>query len=206
LRPSRPPQRSKPSDIIALQTDLAKEITAALRMHLTRRDELRMAKTSTAIPEAYQDYLRGRYFWNKRIPDMLKKGIESFQQAIAKDPAYARAYSGVADCYTVLAVYGSLPAKEAFPKAKEAALRRWKWTKHFRGLMFRWRVSKRNTIGTGRPESENFSALLRSILTMRLPTNGMEMSWRPWVGLKKLSQSSTERWSLIRFHSLLIEA
>jgi tetratricopeptide (TPR) repeat protein len=82
-----------------------------------------MSKTYTPNPEAYQDYLKGRYWWNKRTEEGLNKGIEYFQQAIDKDPTYALAYSGLADCYTLLPFYGSVLPKEAFPKAKEAALK-----------------------------------------------------------------------------------
>jgi serine/threonine protein kinase/tetratricopeptide (TPR) repeat protein len=113
----------KASDIFALQSDLAKEMTSMLRMRLTGEDEKRMMKTYTANPEAYQDYLKGSYWWNKSTEEGLKKGIEYFQQAIATDPAYALAYSGLADCYSGLAIYGFVPAKEGHPRAKEAALK-----------------------------------------------------------------------------------
>ena len=82
-----------------------------------------MAKSYTANPEAYQDYLKGRYWWNKRTEEGFNKGIEYFQQAIAKDPTYALAYAGLADCYSSLGVSGFVPPKEAYPKAKEAALK-----------------------------------------------------------------------------------
>ena len=80
-----------------------------------------MAKTYTANPEAYQDYLKGRFWWGKRNEEGFNKGIEYFQQAIAKDPNYALAYSGLADSYTLLAVYGIAAPMDAFPKAKDAA-------------------------------------------------------------------------------------
>ena len=111
----------KTADIFALQGELAKEMTTALRMRLTGEDEKRLAKSYTANPEAYQDYLKGRYWWNKRGEQDLNKGIQYFQQAIARDPNYALAYSGLADSYAVLAGFGSVPPKEAYPKAKEAA-------------------------------------------------------------------------------------
>ncbi len=113
----------KASDIFALQGDIAKEITTALRMRLTGEDEKRMAKTYTANPEAYQDYLKGRYWWNKRNEDGFNKGREYFQQAIEKDPTYALAYSGLADSYSLLADYGFVAPKESYPRAKEAALK-----------------------------------------------------------------------------------
>jgi len=113
----------KAADILALQGDLAKEMTTALRMRLSGEDERRMAKSYTANPEAYQDYLKGRYWWNKLDSEGINKGIEYFQQALAKDPNYALAYSGLADCYSSAANFGFVPPKESFPKASEAALK-----------------------------------------------------------------------------------
>jgi eukaryotic-like serine/threonine-protein kinase len=113
----------KSADIFALQGEIAKEMTTALRMRLTGDDEKRMAKTYTANPEAYQDYLKGLYWWNKRTEEGFTKGIDYFQQAIEKDPAYALAYSGLSDCHNVRAVFGLISPTAAFPKAKEAALK-----------------------------------------------------------------------------------
>jgi adenylate cyclase len=113
----------KASDIFTLQGDIAKEITTALRTRLTGDDEKRLTKNYTANPEAYQLYLQGRYWWNKRSEEGFKKGIEYFEQAIQRDPAYAVAYSGLADCYSSLAGQPGEPPKETFPKAKEAALK-----------------------------------------------------------------------------------
>ena len=113
----------KLADVFALQDDVAKEITTALRMRLTGEDEKRMARSYTENPEAYQDYLKGRYWWNKKTEEGLNKGIEYFQQAIAKNPTYALAYAGLADCYTMLANFGFVPPNKAYPKAKEAALK-----------------------------------------------------------------------------------
>jgi eukaryotic-like serine/threonine-protein kinase len=113
----------KATDVFALQEEIAKEMTTALRMRLTGEDEKRMAKSYTANPEAYRLYLQGRYWWNKRTGDGLNKGIEYFQQAIDKDPTYALAYTGLADCYDLLPLYANVPPKDAFPKAKEAALK-----------------------------------------------------------------------------------
>jgi eukaryotic-like serine/threonine-protein kinase len=113
----------KPQDIFALQDQIAKEMTVGLGMRLSGEDEKRIAKGYTANPEAYQDYLKGRYWWNKRTGEGLSKGIDYFQQAIAKDPTYALAYDGLADCYNLLPIYANVPTKDAFPKAKEAALK-----------------------------------------------------------------------------------
>ena len=111
----------KLADVIALRNEIAKEMTTALRMRLSGDDEKRMAKSYTANPEAYQDYLKGRYWWNKANEEGIRKGIEYFQQAIAKDPGYAQPYAGLADSYAILAGGGVVPPKEAYPKAKEAA-------------------------------------------------------------------------------------
>jgi hypothetical protein len=99
----------KPSDLFALQDEIAKEITTMLRMHLSGEDDKRMTKSYTADPEAYQDYLKGLYWWNKRTELGYGKGIDYFQQAIAKDPGYALAYAGLADCYSRLANNGFVP-------------------------------------------------------------------------------------------------
>jgi TolB-like protein/Tfp pilus assembly protein PilF len=111
----------KSSDIFALQGDLAKEMTSMLRMRLTGENERQMMKSYTANPEAYQDYLKGRYWWDKATEAGYNKGIEYFQQAIQKDPAYALAYSGLATAYNGLGGSGFVPTKEAYPRAKGAA-------------------------------------------------------------------------------------
>lgn len=111
----------KASDIFALQGDLAKEMTSMLRMRLTGEDEKRMMKPATENPEAYQDYLKGRYWSNKQNEEGLNKGIEFFQRAIETDPSYAPAYSGLADCYYVLVGLDFVPPREAYPKAEAAA-------------------------------------------------------------------------------------
>ncbi len=113
----------KSSDIFALQGELAKEMTAALRVRLSGDDEKRVTKNYTADPEAYQDYLKGRFWWNKRTEEGFKKGIEYFHRAIERDPAYALACSGLADSYSRLAFNNFTPPEEAYPKAKEAAVK-----------------------------------------------------------------------------------
>ena len=113
----------KPADIFALQEKIAREITKALRLRLTGQEEKSLARTYTTNPEAYRGYLQGRYWWNKRTEEGFNKGIECFQQAIAKDPTYALAYCGLADCYSMHANYGFLPPKTGYSKANDAALK-----------------------------------------------------------------------------------
>jgi TolB-like protein/Tfp pilus assembly protein PilF/predicted Ser/Thr protein kinase len=115
-------QYSRPaSDIFALQNDLAREITTNLRMRLSGDEERRMARRYTANSDAYQDYMRGRFWWSRRGPDAAGRSIEFFQRAIEKDPNFALAYSGLADAYSNQGTSASSPPMEVYPKAKEAA-------------------------------------------------------------------------------------
>ncbi|HEX6047552.1 MAG TPA: tetratricopeptide repeat protein [Pyrinomonadaceae bacterium] len=111
-----------PSDILAIQEEIARAITASLKFKLTRNDRISLAKRWTYNSEAYNLYLRGRYFWNKYSKEWVLKAIEVFKQAIAIDSNYALAYCGLADAYFRLSNV-HFPPSEVFPKAKEAALR-----------------------------------------------------------------------------------
>jgi TolB-like protein len=111
------------SDILAVQEEIARDISAKLRLRLTGEEKKRLTRGYTENAEAYGLYLKGRYHWNKRTGEDLQKGIEYFQQAIAKDPTYALAYTGLAESYDVLSLYTGLPAAETYPKAKAAALK-----------------------------------------------------------------------------------
>jgi tetratricopeptide (TPR) repeat protein len=110
-------------DTLALQTKVAREIAEQIRIELTPQEQAVLKNVKVVNPEAYEAYLKGRYFWNKRTADGLKKAIDYFNQAIEKDPNYAQAYSGLADSYALLGdwEYGVLAPKEAFPRAKAAA-------------------------------------------------------------------------------------
>jgi eukaryotic-like serine/threonine-protein kinase len=111
----------KISDLISVQQEIAWKISKKLRLRLTGEDEKRMTKHYTDNTEAYQLYLKGRYFWNKRDKESLNNGIRSFQEAIQIDPAYALAYSGMADSYALLADIGAVAPNDAMPRAKAAA-------------------------------------------------------------------------------------
>ncbi len=117
------PYNRKLTDLLSLQSDVARDVATNLRTKLSGADEQKVAKNYTQNGEAYQLYLQGRYFWNKRTPETLRKSIEYFQKAIEKDPNYALGYAGLSDGYALLAYYGGAPAQEALPKAKEAALK-----------------------------------------------------------------------------------
>jgi tetratricopeptide (TPR) repeat protein len=109
------------TDLISLQSEIAHDVVSKLRSKLSGADEQKMAKTYTADPEAYQLYLKGVFYRNKRRPDDLRKGLEYFEQAIKRDPNYASAYVGVAGSYSLFANYGLVATKEAYPRAKAAA-------------------------------------------------------------------------------------
>jgi DNA-binding winged helix-turn-helix (wHTH) protein/tetratricopeptide (TPR) repeat protein len=110
-------------DIFAIQDSISEQIARALELKLSGEERRQLRKNYTDDPEALQAYIKGRYFWNKRTAQNLRKGIEYAYQAIEIDPAYAPAYVGLADCYNLLAGHGGLPPLETFPKAKAAALR-----------------------------------------------------------------------------------
>jgi serine/threonine-protein kinase len=109
------------SDILAVQEEIARDISGKLRQRLTGEEKKRLTRRYTGNAEAYGLYLKGRYHWNKRTGEDIQKGIGYFQQAIEKDPTYALAYAGLADSYAVLSEYTGLPSSETFPKAKAAA-------------------------------------------------------------------------------------
>jgi serine/threonine-protein kinase len=113
----------KTADVFALQDELSTEISEKLRLRLTREDRQRLTKRHTANAEAYQMYLRGRYYWNKRSPEGLQKAIEYFNRAVDADPAYALAYAGLADTYNAISFFTVLPPRDSMPKAKAAAAR-----------------------------------------------------------------------------------
>jgi eukaryotic-like serine/threonine-protein kinase len=110
-------------DVFAIQDEISREIVKALKITLLGEKETPFLKSYTADSEAYQAYLKGRFYWNKRTAEGMTKSIEYFEQAIDKDPSYALAYVGMADSYITLAEWEHLAIKEALPKAKEAALK-----------------------------------------------------------------------------------
>jgi len=109
------------SNVLGLQQDISREISEKLRLRLTGEEKKRLTGHDTTNAEAYQFYLRGRYLWNKRTGEGLKRAIEEFQQAIDRDPNYALGYVGLVDCYGLLEEYAGVPASETLPKARAAA-------------------------------------------------------------------------------------
>jgi serine/threonine protein kinase/tetratricopeptide (TPR) repeat protein len=111
------------ADIFSVQDEISRKISENLQLRLTGQDQARLAKRYTNNAEAYELYLKGRYFWNKRNEEGLRNGIKYFQQAEEKDPSYALAFSGLADSYALLSDIGVVKPADEMPKAKAAAQR-----------------------------------------------------------------------------------
>ncbi len=107
-------------DVLALQGAVARAIANEIRVEITPREQRRLATGRTVDPRAYEAYLRGRYYWNKRTPAELRRGIEFFQQAIEADPTYAEAYAGLADSYNILADLSAIRPSQGFAIARGA--------------------------------------------------------------------------------------
>jgi TolB-like protein/DNA-binding winged helix-turn-helix (wHTH) protein/Tfp pilus assembly protein PilF len=110
-------------DALKTQSEVAQAIAREIKVIVTPQERARLAGVLQINPEAYEDYLKARYVWNKRTPESMKKAVEHFERAINLDPNYAPAYAGLADSYSMLSDYAELPPHEAYPKAKEAAMK-----------------------------------------------------------------------------------
>ena len=113
----------KLTDIFAVESEIAKTIADTLQAKLTGSEKTAMSKKPTANPEAYELYLKGRFFWNKRTSTDLRKAVDYFNQAIAKDPNYALAYAGLADAFGLFPDYGIEAPVDVYPRAKSAAMK-----------------------------------------------------------------------------------
>jgi TolB-like protein/DNA-binding winged helix-turn-helix (wHTH) protein/Flp pilus assembly protein TadD len=112
-------------DTLALQSKVARAIADQIRVNVNPQEQAALTNLEVVKPEAYESYLKGRFFWNKRTADGLKVALAYFNQAIDEDPRFARAYSGLADTYALLGdwEYAVMPPAEALPKAKAAAIK-----------------------------------------------------------------------------------
>ena len=111
------------SDLVTLQSEIARDVSSKLQSKLSGTEVAKVEKTYTANPEAYQLYLKGRFYWNKRTGESLKQSVDFYSQAIAKDPNYALAYSGLSESYGLFPGYSVALPQESMPKAKAAAVR-----------------------------------------------------------------------------------
>jgi TolB-like protein/DNA-binding winged helix-turn-helix (wHTH) protein/Flp pilus assembly protein TadD len=112
-------------DTLTLQTRVAQAIAERIRINLKRQESATLKHRRVVDAQAYEAYLKGRYFWNKRTADDFEKAVDYFNQAIARDPGYAESYSGLADTYALMGdwEYGVLAPREALPRAKAAAVK-----------------------------------------------------------------------------------
>lgn len=111
----------KMSELLTTQREIASEITSKLQLKLSGEGEQKLTKKYTDNNEAYQLYLKGRYYWNKRTEENLNKAIEQFKAAADKDPSYALAYAGLADCYSLLPFWSNAQSSDVLPQAKAYA-------------------------------------------------------------------------------------
>jgi tetratricopeptide (TPR) repeat protein len=109
------------TNIFVAQDLVSQRVAEALALTLTGEEQRQLAKRYTENPEAYEAYVRGRYFWNTRTAEGYRKAVEDFQRAIRLDPGYSLAFSGLADAYNLLGSYGDMPMREAKERAKAAA-------------------------------------------------------------------------------------
>ena len=110
-------------DIFEVQEEIAKAISEKLKIQLSTEEKKQLTRRATEDTRAYQSYLKGRYYWNKRSKDGTRQAIRHFQEAIDQDPNYALAYSGMADAFMALGYYNYTPPKDSYPRAKAAARR-----------------------------------------------------------------------------------
>ncbi len=152
---------AKSAEMISLQEQIAGDLADKLRSKLSASEKQQVTRPGTQNPEAYELYLKGRYFWNKRAVPDLETAISYFNQAIAKDPGYALAYSGLADVYLVTTGDGSggIPS-EAFRSRMPPPARRWNWTRPWPIPTPSWAPSR--TITTGTLPEEKLSSRRRS--------------------------------------------
>ena len=113
----------KQSDLVSLQSEIAKDVSTKLLAKLSGAEETKVTKAAAADPEAYQAYLKGRYYWTRRTTLNIRKAIEQFKFATDRDPNYALAFVGLADCYAVLNEYAGTPSSETVPLSRTYAER-----------------------------------------------------------------------------------
>jgi len=113
----------KLDDLFTIEQEISREICEHLRLKLNEEERERLVKRYTENAEAYQAYLKGRFYWNQRNARGLKKAVESFEEAIKLDDGYALAYAGLADCYCLVSIYGAAPPKAAMSRAKTVAMK-----------------------------------------------------------------------------------
>ena len=190
----------KSSDIMALQQQIAGDIAEKLRSKLSGTEKQQVMKQGTQNPEAYQLYVKGRYYWNKRTAADIKTAISYFNQAIDKDPAYALAYAGLADAYGVLSNYGGDP-NDVIPKSNAAAEKALELDPTLARPHADLGANKMQYIGIFPAARRSSEKPLNSIPAMPPPISGLPRSSPTSVaGRRSRSRKPTAPASLIRCH------
>ncbi len=177
------------NDVFAIQNEIARAIVSALSVHLPGTSSQMLVGAPTDNLAAYQLYLRGRYFWNRRDEESLLRAIEYFDQALAIDPSYARAHAGLADAYVVLGGNGHRRPADVFPKAKASLSR---------ALALDGSLSQPHaTLGLVLTQFDwDYDEALRQyqIAAQLNPSNSTVPHWRAWtlVGLGRLEEALAE--------------
>ena len=167
-------------DILALQNDVSSAIARKVAANVTTTARREPSTPAPSNAEAYEAYLKGRFFWDKRSLAGLTKAIQYFEEAIAKDPRSALAYAGLANCFNMLPFYGGSPPRVAFPKAKGPRCGLWSWTIVWRRVTRLWHSRACITIGIGREPNPSSAARSRSIPTTR--RSGIGFLTTCWCG------------------------
>jgi hypothetical protein len=170
-------------DLLSLQNEIAREIMDGIQPTIggQRKASSTHGGSTTTSLKAYDRYLMGLYFWNKRTAEGFHQAADSFQQAIAKDPNYARAYAGLANTYALMSIWSQGPPAELVPKARRARSTRSSLTKPLPKHTLRWAWWHRVTITIGKPPRENSGERLIWIPATPPLINGLEefsVVWR----------------------------
>ncbi|HET9326985.1 MAG TPA: protein kinase [Candidatus Eisenbacteria bacterium] len=111
------------ADVLGIQSEVAQAIAGEIQVQLSHQERSHFGQARRVNPQAHEDYLKGRHLWNQRTVSALERALELFERAIARDPSYAPAFSGLADCHNLLADNNTYPPEVALPRAKAAALK-----------------------------------------------------------------------------------
>ncbi len=160
------------TNIFALEDALSERVAQSIRLKLTGEETRRFTKRATERPDAYEAYVKGRYFWNKRTEKGMKKGLEYFRQAIALDPTFAEAYVGVADSYATLGLYACSRRKRLSLPPRKPRSEPWKWMTDLPKPMPAWVSLIFTTTGTRAEAGNEFRRALAEN-----PNYAMAHSW-----------------------------
>ena len=187
-------------DVLQLQQDVARAVAEQITSSLTAQDAERLSHPKAVDPAAYQAFMLGRFYWFKRTPDALRKGIGYFHEAIAREPNYALAYIGLADTYFGLEYFEIVPPLEFKAQERSAILKALSaWTAPWRKHTPRWRTRRRWKIGILPPLKRNTAVQWSLTPTTHLRTIGSVTTWRFEAGRQKRWRRAVKRWRSIHF-------